>query len=191
MGRRFTAKLVDLSITLATAVVPTFLYASCTEGAPEGAAPVLATIAHLLVPVFAVFFHDPVFTALGGTVGKRLCGLRVARLETGQPVGFGVALGRHLTAFFINGMTCLPPAHLWCTWDKPHHQGLHDKILRTVVVLRQGAPKDGWRESWPSSALVGDHPVGRGRGRPGPVPGGTDGVHGLPGGAIAASVPGR
>ncbi|HEX5567058.1 MAG TPA: RDD family protein [Streptomyces sp.] len=134
MGRRFLAKLVDVVVCAALVAATVVLILVSESGGRE--VPALLVVLHFAVLFFVLVLYDPVLTAVGGTVGKRLCGLRVVRLETGRPVGFGAALGRHLMALLINGMTCLPLAYLWCTWDKPHHQGLHDKILRTVVVLR-------------------------------------------------------
>lgn len=65
-----------------------------------------------------------VLTALmGATAGKRLCGVRVARLDR-RPVGIGWALAR--TALLI----LVVPALLW---DR-NYRGLHDRVAGTVVV---------------------------------------------------------
>lgn len=134
LGRRFLAKLVDglvMATIIAGITVPCSLY---LESDPEGVTEGLAVTGIVFSLLFAIFLYDPVLTATGGTVGKRLCGLKVARIETGAPVGFGAAMGRHLMAWLINNAVCVPLAYLWCTWDKPFRQGLHDKIVRTVVV---------------------------------------------------------
>lgn len=89
-----------------------------------------------LVIALAVF-HDPqqwtiavfaaeiyLLTALTGvTVGKRLLGIRVARLD-GRPVGFGWSLVRTLLL-----LTVVPP--LVTDSDQ---RGLHDRAANTVVV---------------------------------------------------------
>ncbi|MGK5499764.1 RDD family protein [Streptomyces sp. URMC 125] len=133
-GKRFLAKLVDGLLTAVLIVAVLAPTAAYLDTGPEGPGAVLGGLLIALTLLFGVFLYDPILTATGGTVGKRLLGLRVARLETGQPVGFGTALGRHLMATLINYLTCVPLAYLWVTWDKPHRQGLHDKIVRTVVV---------------------------------------------------------
>jgi uncharacterized RDD family membrane protein YckC len=60
---------------------------------------------------------------LGVTIGKRLCGLRVVRLD-GRPVGPVWSLARTLLLLFII------PALLW---DRDH-RGLHDRAANTVVI---------------------------------------------------------
>ncbi|MEU9870569.1 RDD family protein [Actinomadura sp. NPDC048021] len=60
---------------------------------------------------------------LGTTIGKRLCGIRVARLD-GRPVGLGWALARTLLLLLV-----LPAL----IWDRDY-RGMHDRASNTVVV---------------------------------------------------------
>jgi uncharacterized RDD family membrane protein YckC len=60
---------------------------------------------------------------LGVTIGKRLCGLRVVRLD-GRPVGPVWSLARTLLLLTV------VPALLW---DRDH-RGLHDRAANAVVV---------------------------------------------------------
>ena len=72
--------------------------------------------------VFAV--QDYLLTALTGlTLGKRLTGIRVARLD-GRPVGFGWALVRTLLLLCV-----IPPL----VTDRDL-RGLHDRAANTVVI---------------------------------------------------------
>jgi uncharacterized RDD family membrane protein YckC len=74
------------------------------------------------LPIFAL--QDYVLTALAGiTIGKRLLGIRVARLD-GKPVGFGWALLRTLLLLAV-----VPPL----ITDRDL-RGLHDRAANTVVV---------------------------------------------------------
>jgi uncharacterized RDD family membrane protein YckC len=74
------------------------------------------------LPVFAVETY--LLTALTGlTLGKRLMGIRVARLD-GKPVGFGWALVRTLLLLAV-----VPP--LVADRDL---RGLHDRAANTIVV---------------------------------------------------------
>ncbi len=74
------------------------------------------------LPIFAA--ETWLLTALTGlTVGKRLLGLRVARLD-GKPVGFGWALLRTLLLLAV-----VPPL----VTDRDL-RGLHDRAANTVVV---------------------------------------------------------
>lgn len=72
--------------------------------------------------VFAV--QDYLLTALTGlTLGKRLTGIRVARLD-GRPVGFGWGLVRTLLL-----LTVIPPL----ITDRDL-RGLHDRAANTIVI---------------------------------------------------------
>ncbi|WP_016908461.1 RDD family protein [Streptomyces xiaopingdaonensis] len=75
----------------------------------------------------------------GQTVGKKLMRIRVAMLSNG-------AVPHGTPAWFRAGIYSLPVVVpclgflfwllnvLFCTWDRPYHQCLHDKGARTVVV---------------------------------------------------------
>ncbi len=78
----------------------------------------------------------------GQTLGKRLVGIRVMRLESEERLGFGRAWRRW-------SRLGLPTLLWWCcgvgvvlqlvdcfsvTVDRPLHQALHDKAAATVVV---------------------------------------------------------
>ena len=77
---------------------------------------------YLTLAIFAV--QDYLLTALTGlTLGKRLVGIRVARLD-GKPVGFGWALVRTLLLLAV-----IPPL----VTDRDL-RGLHDRAANTVVI---------------------------------------------------------
>ncbi|QXJ25223.1 RDD family protein [Actinomadura graeca] len=61
--------------------------------------------------------------AAGTTLGKRLCGIRVVRVD-GRPVGLGWSLARAALLLLVI------PALLW---DRDY-RGLHDRAANTVVV---------------------------------------------------------
>jgi uncharacterized RDD family membrane protein YckC len=88
----------------------------------EGIAVALLHSAWWTPAVFAA--ESTLLTAFTGfTVGKRLLGIRVARLD-GKPVGFGWALVR--TLLFL---TVIPPVMM-----DADLRGLHDKAANTVVI---------------------------------------------------------
>jgi uncharacterized RDD family membrane protein YckC len=78
-------------------------------------------------------------TNSGQTVGKKLMRIRVAVLADGS-------VPRGATGWFRSVVYHLPPLVpcvgflfwlanvLFCTWDKPYQQCLHDKSVKTVVV---------------------------------------------------------
>ncbi|WP_413470617.1 RDD family protein [Streptomyces radicis] len=90
------------------------------------------------VLVSAIFLcYSPLATARwGGTLGKRVCRLRVARARDGDPLSYGRALGRHV-AHWVLQVLPFGLNHLWFLWDEPLQQCLHDKVAGTVVVRRQ------------------------------------------------------
>jgi Predicted membrane protein/domain len=93
-------------------------------------------------------YEVPAVASTGQTLGKRLFQVKVIRYDGADP-GFRAAFGRWL---FLSSpmllLICLAPLLvanlLWCTWDRPLRQCLHDKFGRTVVVQadRAAAPTE-------------------------------------------------
>jgi uncharacterized RDD family membrane protein YckC len=82
----------------------------------------LFRVQYLTLAIFAV--EDYLLTALTGlTLGKRLMGIRVARLD-GKPVGLGWALVRTVLL-----LTVIPPL----VTDRDL-RGLHDRAANTIVI---------------------------------------------------------
>lgn len=77
-----------------------------------------------------LFFSSWVFTATGGTLGKRILGLRIVGDDLRAP-GVGVGLGRTLAAWL--SWAPLGLGFLWATWDD-RGQTWHDKMASTYVV---------------------------------------------------------
>ena len=116
-SRRFCALLIDWLICSLIAIA--FFY----HPAAGHAADVLVEPRAWTPVVFAV--QDIVLTATAGfTIGKRLAGLRVIRLDRGGPVGFGRALVRTLLLMLV------VPAMMM---DRDL-RGLQDKAAGTAVV---------------------------------------------------------
>ena len=68
----------------------------------------------------------------GRSPGKKLLGLRVIHLETGEPAGFWRMLLREVVGKWVSG-AILGLGYLWAIWDN-RKQGWHDKIAGTVVL---------------------------------------------------------
>jgi uncharacterized RDD family membrane protein YckC len=68
----------------------------------------------------------------GQTVGKRAMGIRVIRLDTGGPLGWGPAAIRYVVRSLISGLLC-GLGYWWMLWDK-ERQTWHDKAAGTIVV---------------------------------------------------------
>jgi uncharacterized RDD family membrane protein YckC len=98
----------------------------------------------ILVLATALWFayEVPAHANTGQTLGKRLFGIKVMRLESDEPLGFRRSIRRWNT---IGLPTLVWPCYgvgfvlqfvdaIWPTFDRPMHQALHDKSAVTVVV---------------------------------------------------------
>ncbi|MGP3923648.1 RDD family protein [Streptomyces sp. 8N616] len=137
-GKRLLARIIDgLLISIPVGAImygivggydPTDADDSGKSAAVQG----VVLLAYLL-------YEGLMLTHSGQTVGKRLMNIRVALLENG-----GVPKGQPgwIRACVYSLPEIVPCCGfifwlvnvLWCTWDKPYHQCLHDKAAKTVVV---------------------------------------------------------
>ncbi len=69
----------------------------------------------------------------GATLGKMAVGIKVVQ-PSGEPVGFGRALGR-AAAEIINGFTCYL-SYLIVAFDEPEKRAIHDHICSTRVIYK-------------------------------------------------------
>ncbi len=67
----------------------------------------------------------------GQTIGKKVMKIRVVRLADNHPPSAGQAALRTLAYLVLSGIYI---DALWCLWDKPWRQCLHDKVVSTIVV---------------------------------------------------------
>ncbi len=82
--------------------------------------------------------YSPLCTARwGGTPGKLMREIRVARADDGANLSYGQALRRHLAHWVLCVVPVGPLHHLWIIWDEPRQQCLHDKFAKTIVVIRE------------------------------------------------------
>ena len=78
---------------------------------------------------YFTYFHG----STGRTPGKMLLGLQVVTAD-GGPLTFGIAFLRAV-GYLVSGLVfCL--GYIWIGFDKKK-QGWHDKIARTVVIIRE------------------------------------------------------
>lgn len=67
----------------------------------------------------------------GQTLGKKLMGIHVVRLADGARLSMGASWARAgLNAILSNTLI----DQLWCLWDTPFRQCIHDKPVKSVVV---------------------------------------------------------
>jgi uncharacterized RDD family membrane protein YckC len=139
-GQRFLARAIDTVVLVAVVLLVSWaaLGGSVTHQSDVslGRREVVAVLGY--VAYFAV--EGAMTAARGQTLGKLALRIRAARLDDGGvpgPAGWLRAavyvLPAVLSAVYIGPLFWLVNA-LWCTWDRPLRQCLHDKAARTVVV---------------------------------------------------------
>src|SRR5215203_5301443 len=69
----------------------------------------------------------------GATPGKMMCRLRIVDEQTGGRPAVLQCVGRYVVGLVAAG--CVAIGYLWIMIDQ-RKQGLHDKIVRTLVVRR-------------------------------------------------------
>jgi len=104
----------------------------CPDGSPDagllGGAVLLGILGYLVV----AFIYVRALGKTGQTWGRRIVGIKVVGETTGEPVGFGRALGRSLFAVFISAQI-IYLGYLWMLWDDKK-QTWHDKVVNSIVV---------------------------------------------------------
>ena len=89
-------------------------------------------------PIFYVaiavsVLYLPVLWGLGGTLGQRILGLRVAGVTSGQAIGIPRGFLRLVGYIVASAVICI--GLIWVAFDS-RKQGWHDKIAGTVVLRR-------------------------------------------------------
>jgi uncharacterized RDD family membrane protein YckC len=170
LGSRFAARIVDVLAVAVLCAIANAWFAvqfwhnfspfstefarrvmngdNSTEGMPvipesTGTLLIMMCVATTLV-WFA--YEVPGTANTGQTLGKRLMHIKVVRMESGEPLGFGRAFRRWsrlglptllwyccFIGLLLQFIDCL-----FATIDRPLHQALHDKSAGTVVVAVPG-----------------------------------------------------
>ncbi|GAB7036777.1 MULTISPECIES: RDD family protein [Catenuloplanes] len=145
-GRRLAARLVDSVIFLVAASVLAGAIGGglvalmiAVAGDESPLVPIVAVTAIVLVMLGVQYVHEVEVPLRwhGQTPGKRMLGLTIASLDPHAPLTRGRLTYRWLATL---GFSILSNCYvglidpLWCLWDKPYRQCLHDKPARTVVV---------------------------------------------------------
>lgn len=98
-----------------------------------------------LIYALVYFAYDGyMLTTRGQTVGKMLMRIRVAMLDSGSTPEGRPGWTRAAVYALPPIVPCCGAVFwlvnvLWCLWDRPYHQCLHDKAAKTVVVAVEDA----------------------------------------------------
>ncbi|MFE5210557.1 RDD family protein [Streptomyces sp. NPDC056600] len=103
--------------------------------APEPVEVLIGFVGYGLLGLALLCYEPVMIWERGATYGKRICGLRVARVGDGEDLSFRRAWLRWFMSFFMGFVPFLGLLDgLWCLWDKPFQQCLHDKAADSVVL---------------------------------------------------------
>ncbi|MGP3983339.1 RDD family protein [Streptomyces sp. KR80] len=138
-GKRLVARIIDLlliwvPVGLAMyAIVGGYDPADADDNGKAAIVQGVVVLAYLL-------YEGLMLASSGQTVGKKVMNIRVALLENGAvPAGSPAWIRACVYILPVLVPCCGWPVFwlvnvLWCTWDKPYQQCLHDKAAKTVVV---------------------------------------------------------
>jgi uncharacterized RDD family membrane protein YckC len=138
-GKRLLARIIDGFVI----GIPVYLLAALFTGFDYGYDSADGTGSQYWfggVYTLVYFLYEGLMLSRSGqTVGKRLMHLRVAILRNGQVPGGAPAWVRAGIYHIPTLVPCLGFLFwlvnvLFCTWDKPYQQCVHDKGAKTVVV---------------------------------------------------------
>ncbi len=97
------------------------------------------------IGLWSVYFTVALTVSGGRTVGKKLRGIRVLRLD-GEPLNWWTSFER--AGGYVAGIATGTLGFAQVFWD-PNRQCVHDKIVSTVVVIDGAAIEPGaWQEAW-------------------------------------------
>ncbi|EXG79417.1 putative membrane protein/domain [Cryptosporangium arvum DSM 44712] len=92
-------------------------------------------------------YEVPATANSGQTLGKRIVGIRVVRVVDDKSLTFGQSIRRWLILMlpspavsFLCGLPLQIADLLWCLWDRPGRQCLHDKAVTSIVVRSAAVP---------------------------------------------------
>jgi uncharacterized RDD family membrane protein YckC len=132
--QRVGAFLIDLLIYLIPLVIAVAIVASAYDAGSSAISGGAGLVAYLLFLVaFGVHVYNRWFLQgrTGQSWGKRALGLKLLRMDNGQPIGGGMAIARDL-AHILDVLPCYL-GYLWPLWDS-RRQTFADKVTDTVVI---------------------------------------------------------
>ncbi|MFI8998876.1 RDD family protein [Streptomyces sp. NPDC053542] len=138
-GRRLLARIIDgILIGVPVGLIMWFIvggvdYPGTTDDSGK------QTVVSGVTMLAYLIYEALMLTTRGQTVGKMAMKIRVAMLENGAIPTVQAGWVRAAVYTLPEIVPCCGPIFwlvnvLWCTWDKPYQQCLHDKAARTVVV---------------------------------------------------------
>jgi signal peptidase I len=138
--RRVAATLVDYPLTaVASAAIAIGVFALLLPHVYTQTAWNLVLASALLLPSGLLFVYRWVANSMGGTIGKRIVGVRVVRAGSDHNSGLGTGFIRTVLAI-VSGLP-IGLGYLWAAWDR-EGKTWHDKAAGTSVI-RQRSSRPG------------------------------------------------
>ncbi|GHG70395.1 RDD family protein [Streptomyces griseocarneus] len=138
--RRLVARIID---ALIVGIPVSVVFSLATWGYDPWKDTSKNTGLSILISIIYFLYEGLMLTTRGQTVGKMAMKIRVAMLDNGA-----IPEGRPgWTRAAVYSLPEIVPCCgfvfwllnvLWCTWDEPYHQCIHDKAAKTVVVSTVG-----------------------------------------------------
>ena len=139
-GRRLVARIIDalligVPVTLIMNAIVGWVDYTSTSNSETGKQ---ATVSGVTMLAYLIY-EGLMLSRNGQTVGKMAMKVRVAMLSNGAVPTPQAAWVRAAVYTLPEIVPCCGFLFwlvnvLWCTWDKPYQQCLHDKAAKTVVV---------------------------------------------------------
>jgi uncharacterized RDD family membrane protein YckC len=154
VGRRFVALLIDSAIlsvlvgVIAEAMGYDVFYERTINGIHSYGISFTGGAFLLRIAIEGLYFGILEGRRAGQTLGKAIMSIRVMRLDTGEPLGFGRALGRYL-AKYLSALPLLL-GFMWAIWDR-QKQAWHDKLVDSVVVPVSAYPVTPLPDQFPAA----------------------------------------
>jgi uncharacterized RDD family membrane protein YckC len=114
-----------------TTTDPTTGVVTTTGGGANGMALLLMFLGGVLYLAYYVWNYCLKQGRTGYTIGKGILGIKLIKIDTGQPMGAGLSFVRQL-AHIVDAIPCYL-GYLWPLWDAKR-QTFSDKIMSTVVI---------------------------------------------------------
>jgi uncharacterized RDD family membrane protein YckC len=149
LGRRLGARLIDGLVLLVTTLVvvgvivgglAALLNPVVDEDSPLIPILVISSVVLLVLGLHYLYEVELVLRWNGQTPGKRALKIAVSALEPNVPLSRPKLAYRLVVMLAFNLLSNCYVGFLdsmWCLWDKPYRQCLHDKPAKTVVVQVQ------------------------------------------------------
>jgi len=135
VGRRFLASLIDGVLLSIVSGIILFVFHSGTASTADGGVSYNASGPGVaLVYIIPIVYYIVLEATMGGTLGKRMLGLRIVKLD-GSPISWGESIIRNLLRIIDGIGGYLLGAIL--VWTSPTKQRLGDRVAKTVVVRRR------------------------------------------------------